>query len=68
MRARIKKSAIQRLGEALLVLFLVTILIGLGLWQLDRANEMSNPTVAPIDRTILALGCINAPPHNQRAA
>jgi len=55
MRARIKKSAIQRLGEALLVLFLVTILIGLGLWQLDRANEMSNPTVAPIDSRIYPL-------------
>ena len=55
MRASIKKSAIQRLGEALLVLLLVTILIGLGLWQLDRANEMRNPAVVPIDRTIYPL-------------
>ena len=55
MRARIKKSAIQRLGAGLLVLFLVTILIGLGLWQLDRANEMRNPAVVPIDRTIYPL-------------
>ena len=55
MRARIKKSAIQRLGEALLVLLLVTILIGLGLWQLERANDMRNPAVVPIDRTIYPL-------------
>ena len=55
MRARIKKSPIQRLGAGLLVLFLVTILIGLGLWQLDRANEMRNPAVVPIDRTIYPL-------------
>ena len=55
MRARIKKSAIQRLGAGLLVLFLVTILIGLGLWQLERANDMRNPAVVPIDRTIYPL-------------
>ena len=55
MRASIKKSAIQRLGEALLVLLLVTILIGLGLWQLERANDMRNPAVVPIDRTIYPL-------------
>lgn len=61
MRARIKKSPIQRLGEALLVLFLVTILIGLGLWQLDRANEMRNPAVVPIDRTIYPLTELTTP-------
>ena len=61
MRARIKKSPIQRLGAGLLVLFLVTILIGLGLWQLDRANEMRNPAVVPIDRTIYPLTALATP-------
>jgi hypothetical protein len=30
--------------------------------------QLHNKLKSPIDSTILALWCINAPPHNQRAA
>jgi len=65
MKRTIKKSPLQRLGErlgaGLLVLALVTILIGLGVWQLDRANELRNPTVAPIDSKIYSLSQLATP-------
>jgi len=34
---------------------LVTVFLGLGFWQLSRANEMQNPKVVPVDRKIYAL-------------
>jgi len=72
MKRTIKKSPLQRLGErlgaGLLVLALVTILIGLGVWQLDRANELRNPTVAPIDSKIYPLSQLATPTGTISAA
>jgi cytochrome oxidase assembly protein ShyY1 len=56
------------LGAGLLVLALVTILIGLGVWQLDRANELRNPTVAPIDSKIYPLSQLATPTGTISAA
>ena len=72
MKRTIKSSPPQRLGErlgaGLLVLALVTILIGLGVWQLDRANEIRNPTVAPIDSKIYPLSQLATPTGTISAA
>lgn len=72
MKRTIKSSPLQRLGErlgaGLLVLALVTILIGLGVWQLDRANELRNPTVAPIDSKIYPLSQLATPTGTISAA
>jgi cytochrome oxidase assembly protein ShyY1 len=57
----IKESAVRRLAAALVVLLLTAIFVGLGLWQLDRADEMRNPPVIPIDRTIYPLLELAAP-------
>jgi cytochrome oxidase assembly protein ShyY1 len=56
------------LGAGLLVLALVTILIGLGVWQLDRANELRNPTVTPIDSKIYPLSQLATPTGTISAA
>lgn len=56
------------MGAGLLVLALVTILIGLGVWQLDRANELRNPTVAPIDSKIYPLSQLATPTGTISAA
>lgn len=56
------------MGAGLLVLALVTILIGLGVWQLDRANEIRNPTVAPIDSKIYPLSQLATPTGTISAA
>ena len=55
MKATIKESVLRRLGAAVVVLLLTAIFLGLGLWQLDRANEMRNPPVVPIDSNIYPL-------------
>ena len=56
------------MGAGLLVLALVTILIGLGVWQLDRANELRNPTVTPIDSKIYPLSQLATPTGTISAA
>ena len=49
------KATIKKVLQALTVLLLVTVFLGLGFWQLSRANEMQNPKVVPVDRKIYAL-------------
>jgi cytochrome oxidase assembly protein ShyY1 len=55
MKATIKESVTRRLAAVVVVLLLTAIFTGLGLWQLDRADEMRNPPVVPIDRNIYPL-------------
>jgi len=55
MKATIKESVTRRLAAVVVVLLLTAIFTGLGLWQLDRADEMRNPPVIPIDRNIYPL-------------
>jgi cytochrome oxidase assembly protein ShyY1 len=55
MKATIKESVTRRLVAVVVVLLLTAIFTGLGLWQLDRADEMRNPPVVPIDRNIYPL-------------
>ncbi|MFY7898024.1 MAG: SURF1 family cytochrome oxidase biogenesis protein [Candidatus Planktophila sp.] len=49
------KATIKKVLQAFTVLLLVSVFLGLGFWQLSRANEMQNPKVAPVDRKIYAL-------------
>ena len=49
------KATIKKVLQAFTVLLLVSVFLGLGFWQLSRANEMQNPKVAPVDRTTYAL-------------
>jgi cytochrome oxidase assembly protein ShyY1 len=55
MKATIKESVTRQLAAVVVVLLLTAIFTGLGLWQLDRADEMRNPPVIPIDRTVYPL-------------
>ena len=61
MKATIKESVLRRLGAAVVVLLLTAIFLGLGLWQLDRAHEMRNPPVVPIDSNIYPLAELATP-------
>jgi surfeit locus 1 family protein len=49
------KATIKRVLQAFTVLLLVSVFLGLGFWQLSRANEMQNPKVVPVDRKTYAL-------------
>ena len=49
------KATIKRVLQGFSVLLLVSIFLGLGFWQLSRANEMQNPKVAPVDRNVYPL-------------
>ena len=49
------KATIKKVLQAFTVLLLVTVFLGLGFWQLSRANEMQNPKVVPVDRKVYAL-------------
>ena len=49
------KATIKKVLQAFTVLLLVTVFLGLGFWQLSRANEMQNPKVIPADTNIYAL-------------
>lgn len=49
------KATIKRVLQGFSVLLLVSIFLGLGFWQLSRANEMQNPKVAPVDRNVYSL-------------
>ena len=49
------KATIKKVLQAFTVLLLVSVFLGLGFWQLSRANEMQNPKVVPVDRKIYAL-------------
>lgn len=49
------KATIKKVLQAFTVLLLVSVFLGLGFWQLSRANEMQNPKVIPADTNIYAL-------------
>lgn len=49
------KATIKKVLQAFAVLLLVSVFLGLGFWQLSRANEMQNPKVIPADTNIYAL-------------
>lgn len=46
------KAAIKKLLQILSVLLLAAIFLGLGLWQLDRAQELQAAKKIPIDTRI----------------
>ncbi|MEY4023806.1 MAG: hypothetical protein RLZ23_767 [Actinomycetota bacterium] len=50
------KTTIKKIFTALLVLVIAGSFIGLGLWQLQRAQEMQRSAKAPADSTIYSLG------------
>jgi cytochrome oxidase assembly protein ShyY1 len=49
------KTTIKKFLQALLVLLLTASFIGLGIWQLQRAQDMQKSADAPIDRSIYPL-------------
>ncbi|CAN2174480.1 Surfeit locus 1/Shy1 [Candidatus Nanopelagicaceae bacterium] len=49
------KTTIKKLLQTLLVLVLALTFIGLGVWQLQRAQELQDYAALPIDRTIYPL-------------
>jgi cytochrome oxidase assembly protein ShyY1 len=49
------KTTIKKFFQALLVLLLTATFIGLGIWQLQRAQDMQNSAKAPIDSSIYPL-------------
>ena len=55
------KATIKKVLQAFTVLLLVTVFLGLGLWQLSRANEMQNPKVVPVDTNTYALQDMTQP-------
>ena len=55
------KATIKKVLQGFTVLLLVSIFLGLGFWQLSRANEMQNPKVAPVDRTVYSLAELTEP-------
>lgn len=55
------KATIKKVLQGFTVLLLVSIFLGLGFWQLSRANEMQNPKVAPVDRTVYSLTELTEP-------
>ena len=55
------KATIKKVLQAFTVLLLVTVFLGLGFWQLSRANEMQNPKVVPVDTNTYALQDMTQP-------
>ena len=55
------KATIKKVLQGFTVLLLVSIFLGLGFWQLSRANEMQNPKVAPVDSTVYSLTELTEP-------
>lgn len=49
------KTTIKKILSALLVLVIAGSCVGLGLWQLQRAQEMQRSAKAPVDSTIYPL-------------
>ena len=49
------KTTIKKFLSALLVLFIATTFVGLGLWQLQRAQDMNDYADLPVDSTIYPL-------------
>jgi cytochrome oxidase assembly protein ShyY1 len=55
------KAAIKRVLQGFTVLVLFSIFLGLGYWQLTRANEMQNPKVVAVDRNVYPLTELSDP-------
>ena len=55
------KTTIKKVLQGFTVLLLVSIFLGLGFWQLSRANEMQNPKVTPVDRNVYSLTELTEP-------
>jgi len=55
------KATIKRVLQGFTVLVLVSIFLGLGYWQLTRANEMQNPKVVAVDRSVYPLTELSEP-------
>jgi cytochrome oxidase assembly protein ShyY1 len=55
MRIVRTRATIKKLLQGLLALVLAASFVGLGLWQLDRAQEMRNPVVTEKDSNLYAL-------------
>jgi cytochrome oxidase assembly protein ShyY1 len=55
------KATIKRALQGFTVLVLVSIFLGLGYWQLTRANEMQNPEVVAVDRNVYSLTELSDP-------
>jgi cytochrome oxidase assembly protein ShyY1 len=55
------KATIKKVLQGFTVLLLVSIFLGLGFWQLTRANEMQNPKVTPVDRNVYSLTELTEP-------
>ena len=55
------KATIKRVLQGFAVLVLFSIFLGLGYWQLTRANEMQNPKVVAVDRNVYPLTELSEP-------
>jgi len=55
------KATIKRVLQGFTVLVLVSIFLGLGYWQLTRANEMQNPKTVAVDRNVYSLKELSEP-------
>jgi cytochrome oxidase assembly protein ShyY1 len=55
------KATIKKVLQGFAVLVLVSIFLGLGFWQLSRANEMQNPKVVAVDRKVYSLAELTEP-------
>jgi cytochrome oxidase assembly protein ShyY1 len=55
------KATIKKVLQGFAVLVLVSIFLGLGFWQLSRANEMQNPKVVAVDRNVYSLTELTEP-------
>jgi cytochrome oxidase assembly protein ShyY1 len=55
------KATIKRVLQGFTVLVLFSIFLGLGYWQLTRANEMQNPKVVAVDRSVYPLTELSEP-------
>ena len=55
------KAAIKRLLQILSVILLAAIFLGLGLWQLDRAQELQAAKKIPVDTRIYPIGELASP-------
>ena len=58
MRIVRTKATIKKLLQGLFVLVIVSLFVGLGLWQLDRAQEMRNPIEVKVDKKLYELASL----------
>ena len=61
MKIRRMKSSLKKFGQGLLVLLLASSFIALGIWQLQRAQEMNKSSTAAVDTQIYPLTSLASP-------